>query len=64
MMARLVTLLPEPDSPTSATVSRGPIVNETSRTTRRQAPSDLNEVDRFVTERTGGFMRNSPYPLR
>ncbi|UIJ88688.1 hypothetical protein LZK77_23170 [Rhizobium leguminosarum] len=48
-----MTLLPEPLSPTIATVSPGMTSKETSRTTGFQSPSTRKEVVRFRTERTG-----------
>src|SRR5690606_13360488 len=50
-----VTLLPEPDSPTIATVSRGAILKLRSRTTGRHPPPDRNDVVRFSTLRTGSL---------
>ncbi|MNU02393.1 hypothetical protein D3C72_2460820 [compost metagenome] len=48
-----VTLLPEPDSPTIATVSRGATSKLTPLTTDRHSSPTLNEVVRSRTERTG-----------
>src|SRR5471030_400972 len=48
-----VTLLPEPDSPTIASVSPGKTSNERSRTTGSQSSSPRNEVVRFFTSSTG-----------
>src|SRR5215472_5617272 len=52
MIESAVTLLPEPDSPTIATVSRGPISNEIPLTTVDQTSSTRNDVVRLRTERT------------
>ncbi len=48
-----VTLLPEPDSPTIATVSPGMTLKEMSFTTVRHSPSARKDVVRLETERTG-----------
>ncbi len=48
-----VTLLPDPDSPTIATVSPGATVKEISRTTGFHLPSTLKDVVRFSTDKTG-----------
>ena len=53
MIDNAVTLLPEPDSPTIATVSRGPTSNEIPLTTVIHWPSTRNEVVRSRTSRTG-----------
>ena len=58
MIESEVTLLPDPDSPTIATVSPGETSKEMSRTTGFQAPSTRNEVVRFSTERTGAVERS------
>jgi hypothetical protein len=42
-----------PDSPTIATVSRGPTSKEAPRTNARQSPSRRNDVTKFETDRTG-----------
>jgi hypothetical protein len=46
IMESAVTLFPEPDSPTIATVSFAAISNETFRTTGNHCPSRMNEVVR------------------
>src|SRR5205807_8216962 len=48
-----VTLLPEPDSPTMATVSRAATSKETLRTTGIHRVSRMNEVVRPEIDRTG-----------
>src|SRR5882724_10394673 len=53
MMERAVTLLPEPDSPTIATVSFAATSNDTFRTTGIHCPSRMNEVVRPAIDRTG-----------
>ena len=53
MMDSAVTLLPDPDSPTSATVSFGRTSKETSCTTACHSPWTRNEVVRFLTDSTG-----------
>ena len=53
MIDSAVTLLPEPDSPTIATVSRCPISNEIPFTTVVHSPSTRNAVVRLRTARTG-----------
>ncbi|MET3889451.1 hypothetical protein ABIE41_000527 [Bosea sp. OAE506] len=57
MIDSAVTLLPEPDSPTTATVSFGAMSKETLRTTCFQAPSTRKEVLRLLTDRMGVVMR-------
>ena len=56
MIDSAVTLLPEPDSPTTASVSCGLMSKEMLRTTGFQSPSTRNEVVRFETERIGEVM--------
>jgi hypothetical protein len=53
MMERAVTLLPEPLSPTTATVSRASMVKETALTTGFQTSSTRNEVVSRSMARTG-----------
>ena len=60
MIDKALTLLPEPDSPTNATVSPGATENETPCTTSRHAPSRRNAVVRFWTFEDGG---GHPGPL-
>lgn len=52
-MDSAVMLLPQPDSPTMATVSRGPTVKERSSTALRMPLRVWNQVRRPATERTG-----------
>src|SRR5712692_8706426 len=54
MIAMAVTLLPEPDSPTMPTISRGLTVNETPSTARTKPSSVRNETWRSRTSRSGG----------
>ena len=56
MSVRLVTDLPEPDSPTSASVSPGWIENETSATLWMRPASVAKEVDRLRTSSRGDAM--------
>ena len=63
MIESAVTLFPEPDSPTIATVSFGPIEKERSRTTGRQPPSTRKAVVRSWTSRTVSATAREP-PLR
>ena len=49
MIERDVMLLPQPDSPTNATVSCGRIDNERSETARKFSSSFLNVILRFFT---------------
>ena len=60
MIDSAVTLLPEPDSPTMATVSRGPISNEIPFTTVVQTPSTRNAVVRLRTASTGPVVMLRP----
>jgi hypothetical protein len=53
MIDNAVTLLPEPDSPTIATVSRGATSNEMPFTTVFHTPSTRNAVVRLRTASTG-----------
>ncbi|MGX1320365.1 hypothetical protein AB7M17_003818 [Bradyrhizobium sp. USDA 377] len=53
MIESAETLLPEPDSPTIATVSRGAMSNETLRTTGTHCRSSMKEVVRPATDSTG-----------
>ena len=53
MIDKAVTLLPDPDSPTIATVSRGLMSKERLRTTGRHTPSTRKEVVSPSTDRTG-----------
>ena len=53
MIDSAVTLLPEPDSPTMATVSRGAISKEMPLTTVVHTPSTRNAVVRSRTASTG-----------
>ena len=53
MIDSAVTLLPEPDSPTIATVSRGAISKETLRTTGIHCRSRRKDVVRPATDSTG-----------
>ncbi|MGY3120698.1 hypothetical protein ACVWXQ_004635 [Bradyrhizobium sp. S3.14.4] len=53
MMESAVTLLPEPDSPTIATVSLAAISNDTSRTTGIHCRSRRKDVVRPATDNTG-----------
>ena len=53
MIDNAVTLLPEPDSPTIATVSRGATSNEMPFTTVFHTPSTRNDVVRLWTASTG-----------
>ncbi|MGY3425852.1 hypothetical protein ACVWZW_006356 [Bradyrhizobium sp. F1.13.4] len=53
MIESAVTLLPEPDSPTIATVSREAISNDTSRTTGIHCRSRMKDVVRPETDSTG-----------
>ncbi|MGX1234045.1 hypothetical protein AB7M71_007137 [Bradyrhizobium japonicum] len=53
MMESAVTLLPEPDSPTIATVSLAAISNDTSRTTGIHSRSRRKDVVRPATDNTG-----------
>ena len=48
-----VTLLPDPDSPTMATVSRGATSKEILRTTDRHSSSTRKDVVRSRTDSTG-----------
>src|SRR5690606_1970441 len=54
MIERAVTLFPEPDSPTMATVSRGAISKERLRTTGFQPLPSLKEAVRSRTQSSGG----------
>ena len=56
MIDSAVTLLPEPDSPTTASVSFGAMSKETLRTTGFHSPSTRKEVVRLRTERIGVVM--------
>ena len=47
-----MTDLPQPDSPTSASVSRGASANDTSSTAACHAPAMRNSVRRWSTART------------
>ena len=53
MMESALTLLPHPDSPTSATVSPGRTSHETSSTARTMPPRVANWVLRWRTSRRG-----------
>src|SRR5437879_8488174 len=53
MIESAVTLLPHPDSPTSATVSPAPTEKETSSTARTTPARVANSVRRFLTSRRG-----------
>src|SRR5258705_4329351 len=53
MMERAVTFLPEPASPTIATVSFAATSNDTLRTTGIHCPSRMNEVVRPAIDSTG-----------
>ena len=53
MIESAVTLLPEPDSPTIATVSFAATSNDTLRTTGIHCPSRMNEVVRPEIDSTG-----------
>ncbi len=53
MMDSAVTLLPDPDSPTMATVSRGAMSKDTLRTTGLYCRSRMNDVVRPATDSTG-----------
>jgi hypothetical protein len=56
MVDSAVTLLPEPDSPTMATVSPASTCRLISRMTGIQPSDVLNEVVRFSTASTGGVV--------
>ena len=56
MIESAVTLLPEPDSPTTATVSFGAMSKVRPFTTWRHRPSTRNEVFRSRMERMGVVM--------
>jgi hypothetical protein len=51
MMLRALTLLPQPDSPTSATVSLSPTSHDTSSTARTTPLRVTKCVLRFLTSR-------------
>ena len=59
MIESAVTLLPEPDSPTMATVSFGPMEKERFRTTGRHSPSTRKAVVRPETSRIGSVTRRA-----
>src|SRR5882724_3491656 len=64
MMESAVTLLPEPDSPTIATVCFAATSNDTLRTTGTHCPSRTNEVVRPVIDSTGvGMVSVSPFTI-
>src|SRR5690349_8961529 len=56
MMARLVTLLPEPLSPTMPSVSPSPTPNDTPSTARTGGPSVRNSTCRSRISRSGSGM--------
>src|SRR5881394_1174769 len=66
-----VTDFPEPDSPTTATVSPRPTVNDTLRTASTVRSLDTNETDRPATTRaedgldtgSGDFSNDPGFPL-
>ena len=67
MMDSAVTLLPEPDSPTTATVCRAPMSKLTLRTTAFHSPCTRNEVVSSRIARTGGLSTSatrSPFIAR
>ena len=53
MIARIVTLLPQPDSPTSATWRRAGTSSETSRSTRERRPYVVKSTESERTESRG-----------
>src|SRR6266700_5112375 len=58
MSESAVMLLPQPDSPTSASVSFRPSVNPTPRTAGYQVPPMRNSVVRSSTTRAGSALRS------
>jgi hypothetical protein len=61
MIESAVTLLPEPDSPTTARVSFGAMSKETFRTTGFHRPSTRKDVVRLLTDRMGGVVMRGAF---
>ena len=62
MMESAVTDLPEPDSPTSATVSPGWTENDRLSTALSVSRLERNSTDRFSTRRSGSLIGTLSFP--
>src|SRR5262245_49200340 len=60
MMESAETVLPDPDSPTSATISPLAMLNDTSFTAATVSPAERNSMERLRTSTSGAVMVRSP----